>query len=504
MSEKTTALLQARQAEYLACAHDHFYLMKFVKTEDEDIGKVRDFPTNYQYLHDFDHAINTKRRVAVLKARRLMVSWHCMMRQLKRAMFAGTGLPDTDDAFRGCVLSVGETEACYLIERAHKVWYRFPLWLRNKNKLVTENKMLMRWEKGGTIQAFPMKRQGPQSFGFTEVLFDEMALQEAAKSTYAGMIPTLGANGTLITVSTPNGKLNFFYDLWTNKDNKYSGLHRIKMNWWLHPEHTEEWLKGQKSQLDDQDFARMYLLSFSHYKGNRVFPEADPKVIVAEEPLKFMPNKPLYMGWDFGYHFPAAVYFQYNNRDQFVFLREYCDYDIGFDKFCQDAFDFRKTISRTKNFNTTHFVDPAGFQKYSSKAESGAACDVHQIRIVFGRGELIRKGALKVGDRSAEGPRLKEMRQLFRLRKDDRASIVVDPTMEVFLEGLTGGYCYPENGGEVPDKNEFSHIQDAGQYGVTGFNRMTGRHLTADNKPRPKRKKDKTVREQLTGLRIGT
>ena len=489
--ESVKRLVAAHNEEFRLCGLEFWYWMRFVETDDEDEGLIHPFPVHYDYLRRVDYEIESVQSTIILKSRRLLLSWLGMMRQLHGGMFANTGIPGTYDAYLGGVMSIGETEATYLIKRATKVYHRLPEWMKERNRLLTDNKLLMEFEKGGTIQAFPMKKEGPQTFGFSRVFFDEMALQEAARSTWMGMIPTLGAKGKLLAVSTPNGKSNLFYDIWINKNDQFSEIKRISIQWTgevrvhhggdkydAYPvqvdqqPHDEGWRKRLAGKMDRSGIARNLELSFASPAGDPVWPTFDHDTHVRSD---IVVNKklPMFIGWDFGFHFPAVVFFQYNSKDQYIGIREYVAYDISFDQFCKDVIIFANTFYDRKSMSEIHFVDPAGFQRYHTRAQSGAMSDVAEMRVWFGRDAQIRAGSQQVGTRANEGPRLKEVRKLFALRADGEPGILYSEKMVLLIEGCGGAYHYPEKGGEEPAKDEASHTQDAKQYVVTGHGKLT-------------------------------
>lgn len=470
MSEELKQVVYRRNQEYDLFCSDFFYFGQFCLLEDEDIGQLRPFPIQYDFIHNLHKSINDNQATVILKSRRLMVSWYSMLRLLWQAMRAGTTRPTTLDVYRGAVMSIGETEAKYLMERIRKVYHRMPEWIKSRNPIATDNNLFISFVKGGTIQAFPCKREGPQTFGFTEALFDEMALQEAARTTWVGLIPTLGAHGKVFAVSTPNGKFNFFYDLWSNKGKQYDEINRIKLHWRLHPEHDDAWYAQQTAKLDEQAIARMYELSFSHYLGERVFPEFESHHIVPE--TEVMKNRPMYLGWDFGYHFPALVFAQKNTLDQYVTHREYVDFSVPFHKYVKDSYDFCNSFFNPKKQSLIHCVDVAGFQSYHSTSESGARNDIEEIRKIYGRESQIRKGSIDVGTRDNEGSRIKAVRKVLALREDHRSSLLVNNQCEWLIDGFNGGYSYPEKGGDQPLKNEYSHTQDCLQAIVTADAKM--------------------------------
>ena len=467
-------LRRDREEEIRLCCHDFFYWAQFVKTEDEELGEIRDFPINFEYLHDINHQIDTHQKVLILKSRRMLVSWLGILRQTWQAWRAGLGLPDCPDVFRGATSSTDQDHAYYLIERAANVFYRMPEWMKARNPLVVNNKLLLQFEKGGTMQAFAAKREGAQGYGFTEYLFDEMAWQEAARTAWAGLLPTLGAQGKMLAVSTPNGKLNFFAKVWHNKGNKFPGIHRIKLHWTQNPEHDQVWFKKATAGLEDQQIQALFELSFSHYAGDRVWPNFERKTHIVEE-TEIIQGRPMCIGWDFGYHYPAAGWWQKNAQDQWVGHREFNGYDIEFGEFVKQAIEYSETFYNRRSMPEILFVDPAGFHKYTQRAASGAASDVHELKLQYGKNIQIRPGDMQVkgSARDNEGPRLKVVRKLWNLRGDGRPGAIVNERMKVFIEGCLGGYSYSETQhSEEPLKNEFSHQQDEFQMVATGHKKL--------------------------------
>ena len=473
VSESQAKLRYHHDREWNLASQDFWFFFKFVRTVDEDSQQIRDM-TPFPYLKELDYEIESHQKTIILKSRRMLVSWLGVLRHLHCAMFAGTFATDAPETFRGGLMTIGETEAKYLIERTSGVWHRLPEWMKERNQLTKDNEIFLSWEKGGTIQAFPLKREGPQSFGFSRVLFDEMALQDAVRSVWAGMMPTLGAKGKLLAVSTPNGKTNLFYDVWHNKDNRFGGIHRRKLHWTDNPEHDQKWFDAVTTGMDKPMIDRMFELSFAVYAGQPVWNEFQRRMHVTKE--TFILPRPMLIGWDFGYHFPAATFWQYNTSSQYVGHREKSGFDVGFDVFCKSVLEFANTFCNPRQTGVIHFIDPAGFQRYHSRSSSGAVSDAHELRHVWGKDAQIRPGAIDVGTRSNEGARLKAVRKLWKLRADGRPGIIINEAMTSFIEGCAGGYAYPEkqSDSETPDKGDASHLQDTFQYLVTGYEKVLG------------------------------
>lgn len=493
-------LEQQHDDEFVLCAKDFWYVANnFIITYDEENECNRNFP-DYPYLHESHNKVEANQKVIFLKSRRLLITWYGMARHWWRMKFAGTGAIPGKDIFKGALMSVGETEAEELINRIKFIESQMPQWIQDRNPLSKSNQLFLEFEKGGSTRAFPLKRSGPRSFGFTEVFFDEMAFMEAVRSVYTGMIPTLGKKGKMIAVSTPNGPSNLYAEIWNNRGNRYpdDAICRIRLECEENPEHRGEWYKKATDGMDKRMIAREYGLSFSTPAGEPVWDLFDKETHVLKENPELIESRPLLICFDFGYHFPAATVWQYSTKDQFIGYFEYEEFDIDFADFCVNFERFLHSVCEFDKFKRIFFVDPAGKQTYHSKSKSGAVNDVGEIKNVFGKDSQVRFGSVDVGTRDNEGPRLKEVRKLWKLRADGNPGLVMSPAMERFNEGCMSGYCYPEKGGEVPEKNEASHLQDTFQYCVTGFNRLNKTSQMSD-----KEKERKAVKRKYSKFRTG-
>lgn len=477
--EYRSKLRQLHDQEWAMCSQDFWYWVRHVKTIDEENERIEAFPLNLEYLISLNKDIEEHRQVIVLKSRRMLVSWLMTLRQLHQAQFSGTMAPGAKDSFSGGLFTVDEDAAKYLVKRISDVYYRFPDWMKWRNPMLKDNELYLEFERGGTIKAFPLKRQGPRTFGFSEAGFDEMAFQEAVRTVWAGMIPTLGAKGRLLAVSTPNGKSNLFADVWHNKDKRYDGLYRRKIHWRDNPEHTDKWFRVVTASMEPQDIAREYELSFVHHRGKSVWPEFKTHVHVPDKPELFMVNsdRPMFMGWDLGFHFPAAVWAQRSVHDQWLVQDCLQGYDRSFDDFVEDVVTRSWSFFNPKRNPIIHCMPPDSIQQNRMKSRSGAQNDrtevANQFKALTGMMPTIRIAPHETGTRTIEGPRLKEVRQLWKLRADGEPGIYISERCEELIEGCQGGYCYPDKGDtEIPDETESTHTQDALQMIVTCYNRM--------------------------------
>ncbi len=493
-------LKEAHDAEFAMAMKDIWYFAKHVQTFDEETEDYRFWP-DFQYLRDVNTEVDLHRRVIVKKSRRLLLSWLGMLRQLHRAMRAGTKVEGVANVYRGAVMSIGEVEAKHLMSRITAMYKKLPQWMQDRNPMVVDNTLHKAFACGGEVHAFALKRDGPRTFGFTEVFFDEMAFQEAARQVWMGMMPTIGAKGIVFAVSTPNGRSNLFHDVYVNRDNKYPDIHRIWIPHTENPEHGDEWLRHATKALDQQMIAREYHGSFAAYAGNPVWNKYDPVTheIPKEVEIKIYTEKPVYIGWDLGFHYPACTVWQRNNRDQWVGFMEFQGYDIEFGDFCKKVKEkMNVELGNRNTFKEIHFMPPDAAMSYHQKSKSGSMNDIQEVKSSFGKfgkQAQVRISPGEVGTRDNEAPRMKVTRKLWNLRADGNPGIALSKDMNFFIEGCNSGYCYPETNNtqkgstEQPLKNEYSHLQDSAQAVFAGYDKMLKPPEEVSRETRPKRKR---------------
>jgi hypothetical protein len=258
--------------------------------------------------------------------------------------------------------------------------------------------------------------------------------------------------------------------------------------------------------MDNNMIMQKYELSFISYAGQPVWPEFNRNLHTFEVVPEFIPNRPVLLGWDFGFRHPALTVWQVNTRDQFVGYFEMLGDQVDFTDFCKDCRVALELLYEREHFSEIHCVDPAGIVRYNTRGMKGAECDVDVIKEIFrrpdGRKPVIRAGAVQVGTPNNEGPRLKQVRKLWRMRKDNNPGIIISRQMQNLIEGAMGGYVWKTSGvggsgqsREEPDKNYFSHIQDTLQMVVTAWNAMYNPEIIAKGG----RGVEKTTRSRIGG-----
>lgn len=470
--------------ELKLCAVDFWYFAKFLVTDDEERQVQRAFPLDWPFLVEMVSGVEGNQKTLVLKSRRMMVSLTLLARFLWKAMFCGSKFPGTQDVYVAGYSAIDSELAEYQMSRVTAMYQRLPSWMKSACPMTTDNVLFKEFGGGGKIKGYALKRQGPQGFGFSEFLFDEAAWQETTRSTWMGLVPSIGM-GKVIAVSTPNGSEGigrFFWELWENpmKVPQFRDLYRMKFLWDVNPDHDEAWFKANTVGMDRNDIAQMYEGSFAAQSGKAVWTRFDRKTHVPKEPPEIIIGRPILLGWDLSTHDQAFLISQRNAYDQFIIHRELYMEDVGIHEFIFEALLLCAATYDRKKFPEIHFIDPAMDQGYHQAGVSGAISDRSEIELRFSRGRLdggttrIYRGAVHFGTRHKEGPRLREVRGLFPVRDDGRTGLVINSCCTMLIDGCGGGYAYPDKGGEDPVKNRFSHLQDALQYIVTGYNMAFG------------------------------
>jgi hypothetical protein len=242
----------------------------------------------------------------------------------------------------------------------------------------------------------------------------------------------------------------------------------------LTPNYYPNIIKGK-----GRDWIGVYVLNRlgSLNDGKPVYPDWDEEVHAAREPLLAIPGVPIIVGVDFGLT-PAAVMGQ-SFRGRWLVLRELVANDMGVVRFAQLL---RQDLAQ---WFPAHFAaeriqiwgDPAG----DYRAQTDEATPFQMMR----NAGLIARPAPGNNDVSL---RLEAMKAPMLRTVDKAPGLLVDPSCTTLKRGFAGGYRYrrlavagAERFAEVPDKNKFSHVHDAGQYMMLGGGE--GRALVQTGQP---------------------
>jgi hypothetical protein len=193
------------------------------------------------------------------------------------------------------------------------------------------------------------------------------------------------------------------------------------------------------------------------------------EVHVAKTP--FIPLKaaeyPIVIGLDFG-RTPAATLIQRNVYGQAVVLAELTSENTGIETFLETK--LQPLLAQTRFLGCSYIVapDPAGW----AKQQIG---EISPVDVVKRAGYKVAKPASNIPDR-----RIMSVERLLTANVGGKPTFQVNPECVQLIKGFKFGYRYKLNKAgqqdQTPDKNSFSHVHDACQYGcmIIEGNQLTG------------------------------
>ena len=221
------------------------------------------------------------------------------------------------------------------------------------------------------------------------------------------------------------------------------------------------WMR--QAQGTDSEWIKVFLMGEygSIVRGRPVYPEYNDAMHLSKVKLEVMRGVPLILGFDFGLT-PACCFLQQTPQGAIQMIDECVSEDMDLRRFLEEVVN-PKLRSKYFGMNVIGVGDPAGNQR--SQAD-GQTC--MQILNECGIPADIAPTNSFMARRDAVG---------FYLTKliGGRPAFVLSPNCEVSRRGFQGEYRYKEikigglNGkkryNESPDKNFYSHVMDAVQYG---------------------------------------
>lgn len=229
----------------------------------------------------------------------------------------------------------------------------------------------------------------------------------------------------------------------------YNGLAGVLLHYSSDPETASQEERRLVVPGDESRYLRENELDFTSFAGKAVFPGFDQNLHV-DPNIGYLPEYPVWCGIDFGWHHPAAVFGQVG--PELWVLGEVMGEDMTLEDFLNKVFFPYRDKIFPPSAKWLYAADPAGRQ-VSDKSEhtSFAILSNHGIFPVQKKSE-INEGLTIIRQRLGLG-----------LMK-------VHPRCRILIEGLKGGYRYPEpTPGRpeplLPKKDGFyDHVADSFRY----------------------------------------
>lgn len=189
--------------------------------------------------------LRRERRVLILKARQLGISWlvcgyvlhHCLFRPGAQVF----------------LYSKGQDEANELIRRVKALYNRLPDWLKARLPKIgrPDNVRFIRFTNGATVRSMPATQNAGISYTASLVVLDEAAHMLFGAKLYENAKPIVDGGGQLIILSTANGLGGFFHNLWVKAAEKANSFAPIFLPWWAKPSRDQAWYDQVVADAND-------------------------------------------------------------------------------------------------------------------------------------------------------------------------------------------------------------------------------------------------------------
>lgn len=459
-----TACTPERQQQELArCKADMVYWFnRYAVTFDPRLGfdegggllPFKLYPFQVEVLHTLQQHLQQGKDILIEKSRDMGLSWLLALAFQWYWQFHTGGHFLIGSRKFDSVDQRGDMSS--LFEKIRFNLQHQPVWLLpagfNPSKHSTSGK-LFNPQNHNTIVGEASTDNFARGGRYKAILLDEFAFWPMADASYASAGQ---ATPCRIVVSTPYGMNNRFADL------RFSGLITVvSLHWSLHPHKTQAWYEAQCQRMTPDEIARELDINYRLSIRNRVFNEFAPKHKASN--LQLNAHRRVVRVWDFGYHCPACLLMQEDERGRWLVLREYVGQRVALVPFAQQVLrDMEQRYGL--DLMVSDYCDPAGGQ-VNDKGEHTSIDLLNQLGIypqgvrcpLVGSIEKVRHALLE------ERPPLNG-------QGDSSPALLIDsegcPQLVLAFEG---GYRYPPNAhdSELPlEEHPYEDVMDCLRYGL--------------------------------------
>lgn len=137
---------------------------------------------------------------------------------------------------------------------------------------VKDNESEMAFGNGSRIKSLPANRATGRGFAAARLYLDEYAFLEYAAEIYRSVSPAVGHGGRITVCSTPDGRGNHFYQLWSGIEGGDWSRHILP--WRECPEYDDGWYERERPKYTTAQWASEYDCEFAA-SGQAVFRAED-------------------------------------------------------------------------------------------------------------------------------------------------------------------------------------------------------------------------------------
>lgn len=234
--------------EIVRCGRDPVYFIKrYAKIQHPTRGTIP-FDT-YDFQDECVKAFMKHRLNIILKSRQLGLSTVCAAFAVWMAIF------QKDKSI--LIIATKLATAQNFIKKCQVILQNLPKWLLLPR--FEPSKQQITFSNGSQIKAVPTSNDAGRSEALSLLIIDEAAFIRDFDEIWAGLSPTFSTGGNAIILSTPNGVGGQYYSLWTEAVAGVNGFNPIRIMWYQHPEHDQEWFDKETRNLPKKKIAQEYL-----------------------------------------------------------------------------------------------------------------------------------------------------------------------------------------------------------------------------------------------------
>lgn len=412
-------------------------------------------------------------------------------------------------------VSKKEEDSKELIQRAEFIINNIPkdmispdlLPKMNRGEMQTSPPAIVFNDINSKIQGFPQGANQLRQRGFSGILEDECAFWEEAEDAYASAEPTISAGGRMIMISSRAVEDRGFFKkvvfdklnspdtrfpevppapftspmegitMWKNPDN---GFTVVELHYTADPaKRGHKFREELRKKLPLRKFLMEYEKSWETYEGRAVFEDFNPLIHLTHEEPEIQVGLPLLLGWDSSGLTPAVIVGQLQG-DRLFLVKEFIEQGKGAVTFCPYiATQLKLLFPQIPDLDhTISFIDPAGNKKAETNEQT-----YHQYIIKSGF-RNVRLGAVSFEKRKESVDEY-----LVGLTGGKPKLVIYEQGCPILAAGFKGGYRYPndislnEPDKIRPIKDIYSHVQDAGQYLMSGLKSYRSSNYNVEIKP---------------------
>jgi len=178
------------------------------------------------------------KRIIILKARQLGISWLCCAYALWLCLFHPGKVV--------LLFSKGKMEAIELLRRVGVLYDRLPDWMKQDLPArIKDNTEAHEWSNGSRIQSMPATESAGRSFTASLIVLDEFAFMTWGGKLYTAAKPTIDAGGQMIVLSTAKGIGNAFHQLWLRASSHANDFRAVFLPYTARPGRGGDWRARQ-------------------------------------------------------------------------------------------------------------------------------------------------------------------------------------------------------------------------------------------------------------------